>query len=187
MPSNTFLKIELPRPHWFWSSNLNYLGQVCNNLGGDLVVWEGDFTPTLKQDLCEEGWSFAPFVTENVAVHWRNKTIAIPKAYENIGAVIHEMGHVFACNVPPDRCPSEWDWLGWEIALAKKIGIKEWLRNNEYFVEFTHKGIYFATLTEFITTPDGGMAFKALCEDRLKAAKEKKLISEEEEVLSIRS
>lgn len=186
MPSNTFLKVELPRPHWFWNSNVNYLAQVCKNLGGDLVVWEGEFIPTIKQGLCEEGWSFAPFVNENVGVHWQSKTVAIPRTYESMGTIIHEMGHVFACKVPPNHCHDEWSWMGWEIALAKKIGIKEWLKNNEYYVEFTYQGVYFATLREFIVTPDGGTAFKALCEDRITAAKKQKLITEEEEVLSIR-
>jgi hypothetical protein len=85
---------------------------------------------------------------------------------EVIGSFIHEMGHLFCSEVDPDhpKC-EEYDWLGWEHALARKIGMTddEWIEGNlEYQIdeygtcmkhlthqEFeTHKAAWYDTAVE---------------------------------------
>lgn len=54
----------------------------------------------------------------------------------NTGAIIHEMGHVFASRLSPDDS-DEWSFFGWEWAVAKKVGLllKNFiLQNKEYLV-----------------------------------------------------
>ncbi len=57
---------------------------------------------------------------------WRQKIIYTVHGRGNVNGIIHEMGHVFASpHHPGCACYEchEWNWLGWEIILARQIGV----------------------------------------------------------------
>lgn len=43
---------------------------------------------------------------------------------EVVTGLIHELGHLFCEDVEPEHS-AEYDWFGWEYALAKKIGLSD--------------------------------------------------------------
>lgn len=63
-------------------------------------------------------------------------TVYIVREHEDPGAIIHEMGHLFADLSITDpfgsiRRHDEWSWLGWEIALARQVGcFRAWSKQN---------------------------------------------------------
>lgn len=63
----------------------------------------------------------APFTHYDLAISWKAKTIYYDPEEVEWMDVVHEMGHVFGCRVPPSRS-DEAKFLGFEIALVKKIG-----------------------------------------------------------------
>jgi hypothetical protein len=121
------------------ADQLAALARVCRQLGGRLaVVSQGaydrlfDATPN---DNDADGLSDAPFTSAH-GLHWRNKVVYVVRGREEVGSIIHEMGHVFAAAHPPDHgygCDvcHEWGWLGWEIALARQVdAMRTWSRHN---------------------------------------------------------
>lgn len=75
------------------------------------------------------GWSTAPFC-DGIGVYWSRKLIVHRETGFTCAGLIHEMGHVFACKQSPNhRDCDETDFLGWEISLAQRMGVKDsWMR-----------------------------------------------------------
>lgn len=120
--------------------HLRTLARVCRQFGGRLTVLsQSTFDNLVEQafdsadDRIGDGLNMAPF-TDAHALHWRKKVIYVVRGREQVGSIIHEMGHVFAAPHNPEhicRECREWDWLGWEIALARQIGAAQvWSRHN---------------------------------------------------------
>lgn len=61
------------------------------------------------------------------------------KGSDTISALIHEAGHVLACEVPPKEC-SEYTFLGWEFAFAMELDVlPEFLEGHkDYMIDVSH-------------------------------------------------
>lgn len=123
---------DTPQP----TKHLRSLAQICHDLGGQLVIVT---TRKAFDDLTDDDEDIClPFTTGSrgeYGIHWSRKTIYAVCSTTHIGFVIHEAGHVFADRSPPgDRKCDEWEWLGWEIAVARRIGaMRAWsIQNASY-------------------------------------------------------
>lgn len=114
---------------------LQGLARICRQLGGRLaIVSQRAFDGMFEQD--QPTWKdlhSAPF-TDAHGLHWNDKIIYAVRGREQVGSIIHEMGHVFAAQHHPEcycgEC-HEWHWFGWEIAVARKIAAgRIWSKHN---------------------------------------------------------
>lgn len=123
--------------------HLRTLARICRQFGGRLaVVSQREFDRLFdKADSDETPWddtelSASPF-TSNHGLWWSKKIIYAVKGAEEIGSIIHEMGHVFAApHHPHHECSecAEWDWFGWEVAIARLIdAARTWSRHNDNY------------------------------------------------------
>ncbi len=121
---------------------LRALSHVCSAFGGSLAIVslreferlfneeDSDETPWGPEDL-----SVSPF-TLGHGLWWRKKIVYAVRGHEEVGSIIHEMGHVFAEEHHPDhhQC-CEWNWFGWEVSLARQIGaFRTWSRQNSNYL-----------------------------------------------------
>lgn len=122
--------------------HLRALVRLCAEFGGKLaIVSQDEFDDLFDRPADKEArrrWgaedlSAAPFTSAH-GQWWRKKIVYVVKGREEVGSIIHEMGHVFAAEHHPDHdCNSchEWNWFGWEIAIARHIGAaRTWSRHN---------------------------------------------------------
>ncbi len=118
--------------------HLRALARVCRGFGGQLarvsqrafdLLFE-DADPSDRADVCLSPFTFAH------GIHWRKKIVYAVRGREEIGTIIHEMGHVFADpHHPEDLKANEYAWLGWEIALARRVGAyRTWSRHNSNYI-----------------------------------------------------
>jgi hypothetical protein len=94
----------------------------------------GSLTEVSKEDFremeSERSLVRAPFTSELLGINFHTKEVIFAgKVGES--SIIHEMGHVFATDQEP-RYATEWDFFGWEYAMARHIGlpVKTWLNSN---------------------------------------------------------
>ncbi len=91
-------------------------------------------------------FSAAPFsLRRQIGILWDEKKIVCgPDESPTVGDLIHEMGHVFACSMPPNLVPTEQAFFGWEYALAQELGcVYEWIRGNkEYGIDGEEFGYF---------------------------------------------
>ena len=113
---------------------LRKLGRICRSLGGRLVLLPSPNIAFL--DALETHRNLSTPDTSGskleYGIRWRRKLIYAVRDTDHIGYIIHEAGHVFAERFSPDhdKC-DEWEWLGWEIAVARSIGAyREWSEQN---------------------------------------------------------
>lgn len=104
----------------------------CEELGGSfrLISPEQFYTMFIAKGHCPNNHE-SPFA-RHLGVNHKRKTVyaAVDSAESQIGALIHEIAHVFATRKGPDAC-KEFDFLGWEIALAREIGCyRTWSADN---------------------------------------------------------
>ena len=123
------------------ADHLAALAQICRDFGGRLaIVSQRDFDYLFYHDHSSQDWrwedeelSDAPFTSAH-GLWWRRKIVYAVHGREEVGAIIHEMGHVFAApHHPYHECSAchEWNWFGWEIAIARKIdAARSWSRHN---------------------------------------------------------
>lgn len=109
------------------SPKVSRLGALCRAWGGRLTIVSSETFAEIERDFMHASDRFvhpislAPF-TDGHAIDWHAKKIIASVASACVGAIIHEMGHVFASLVDPDHEDvNEWDWLGWEIAVARLV------------------------------------------------------------------
>jgi hypothetical protein len=77
--------------------------------------------------------------SESHAIHHAQRQIFASSDAACPGTVIHEMGHVFLDEADP-ATTFEPDWLGWEIALARKVRCyRAWSGQNIGY-NFTYRG-----------------------------------------------
>lgn len=123
--------------------HLERLADLCSEWGGSLaLVSEHTFNRvfyTTPAAVGPDGWPFveAPFA-DWAGMHWDAKLIVGVHDRVNVNAVIHEMGHVFACKTDPNGVKwdgsYEWDFLGWEMAVAYKVGCyQQWSDQNSAY------------------------------------------------------
>lgn len=84
---------------------------------------------------------WAPFRTKlYLGVDWKNKTLfhigEFPSdpTTESLGDFIHEIGHVFACKVTPEKS-NEFNFFGWEYLVALQAGMthEDFCKRNRYY------------------------------------------------------
>lgn len=113
------------------SIQLSALGRICRQLGGSLkIVSSKEFDKLFDDD--DLSMPHTAGSKYEYGIHWDRKIIYAVRGTKHIGFIIHEAGHVFADRHPPDdhKC-AEWEWLGWEIAVARRIGaMPAWSRQN---------------------------------------------------------
>jgi hypothetical protein len=121
---------------------LRALARFCQEHGGQLAIvsqsaYDDLFDdPNAGEEKYGEGKLYeSPFASAH-GLHWQRKIIYAVRGRELVGVIIHEMGHVFAdAHHPEDKKCREWSWLGWEVALARKIGAgRTWSRHNGNYV-----------------------------------------------------
>jgi hypothetical protein len=105
--------------------------------------WKGSIRFVSKDEFWDltnnqDGWC-TPYPPDNDghALHYETKQIVVVRHLVNAGALIHEMGHVFADPFDPDHA-EEWAWFGWEVCLAHMVNCYPiWSRSTrEYYVEY---------------------------------------------------
>lgn len=113
---------------------LRRLQALCRQWGGQLVnrrserFWsEEDGFPHWPGGPIE----FAPFA-RGLAVQWDAMQVFY-RSSTQIAGMIHEMGHVFACPLPPNES-DEFDFFGWEYAMAIKLEVvDQWTADNKNY------------------------------------------------------
>lgn len=108
-------------------NSLPYLKEVCDQWGGKLIITSNPLN-------CN-----APFDGQ-LGVDYEKKWIYMRDdykvSYTFVSGVIHEMGHVFACKVPPGDVIDEMDFLGWEMAMAinTSLSLLHWCHHSGYSI-----------------------------------------------------
>jgi len=116
------------------------LTRICRDFGGRLaIISQREFDRLFDESNSdetpweEEELNPAPF-TDAHGLWWSRKIIYAVEGREEVGSIIHEMGHVFASPHHPHHDCSEcceWNWFGWEIVIARRIGAaRTWSRHN---------------------------------------------------------
>lgn len=144
--------------------SLEYLSRLCRRWDGELrIMPDRDYRAL---DFEEFPMSEHPSLTHGI--NWDHRVVFARQGDENVGAIIHEMGHVFLAEGRPDMC-YEPDWLGWEIALARRarcFGV--WSEQNAGYV------IDWNGYSEWEEMPRTEM--REYCRNRVRRAQRLKLI-----------
>lgn len=118
--------------------HLEACSQLCRQFGGRLAIISQDAFDALFDRSAgrhSEGTLHeAPFTSAH-GLHWNRKIIYTVRDREEVGSILHEMGHVFATAHHPDhpQC-REFDFFGWELAIARQIGAaRAWSRHNQNY------------------------------------------------------
>lgn len=113
--------------------HLRSLSRICRRFGGRLAIVTQRYydrifgcRPYDPNGVCE-----SPFTSAH-GIHWQKKIIYAVRGREEVGSIIHEMGHVFAdLHHPQSGQSREWAWFGWEVAMARQIDAwRVWSRQN---------------------------------------------------------
>src|SRR5262249_22242053 len=111
----------------------------CRDFGGKLAIVSQDVYDDLFDGRDQKDWTGlhdSPFTCAH-GLHWRKKIIYAVRGREEVGSIIHEMGHVFAAQHHPERSCGEcheWNWFGWEIAIARQVDAgRTWSRQNHNY------------------------------------------------------
>ncbi len=119
------------------TKSLDYLAKFARKWRGDLILVDRPtFDWTFKAydgPAYEDNSPFhlAPFTNKSLGVNYVTKTVYAVADNLTLNGVIHELGHVFADSQDPDHA-DEYEWLGWEIALAKQAGCyRVWSAENK--------------------------------------------------------
>lgn len=109
--------------------SLTYLARLCRRWGGEIVFMpKADFHALHFKLSADDGLTIGP--DGNHAVDRPNRRILAVEHQHNVGTLIHEMGHAFLAEAAPSN-PGEFDWLGWEIVLARRAGCyRVWSKQN---------------------------------------------------------
>lgn len=123
------------------------LVNLCESWGGKLILKnDTDNHHRLVKQSC-------PF-QDGLGIDFSKKIVSCEKYQKiNPGAIIHEMGHVFASRKNPNSNNSspddEWGFFGWEWAVAKKVGLlfNDFAKSNRDYLVYMPNG--FKKLSDF--------------------------------------
>jgi hypothetical protein len=105
--------------------------------------WGGSIQVVYSMPENDDDWYPAPFAEfcrqDTLGLWWTRKRIVMcsPMSLHYVGDVIHECAHLFATTKRPDES-SEWDFLGWEMVVAERVGLPmpSWRQAHyNYFVD----------------------------------------------------
>jgi hypothetical protein len=169
------------------TDQLRALARICRAFGGQLAIVSQSAYDAIFLDESDHIFGGnklhdAPFTSAH-GLHWGKKIIYAVRGREEVGGIIHEMGHVFAsCHHPEHSCAEchEWDWFGWEIALARQIdATRTWSRNN---VNYSTKSKYGIQLWGKLTPHKR----RYIVDNRLALARERGILDENDHPRSVR-
>lgn len=119
---------------------INVLKEIAKSWGGVIeVVSTGEFEPfgALSDDL-HNGWTRPP--ENGHALHYETRRMVVDRKLACAGTIIHEMGHAFVDESNPEEA-DEWDWFGWEICLARKVGCyRRWSKSSRHYIVTVNPG-----------------------------------------------
>lgn len=141
------------------------------------------------EEIQDELWKYrkgkwTPSPDDGHALHHETKEIVVQRSLANPGSIIHEMGHAFADKTHPDNS-DEWEWFGWEICLAKKVGCYQlWSKNTRSYIV----GLQRRDGAEFLDSWSALTARqkKRVAEDRIEHAKLLGIVTAQGEPVPIR-
>lgn len=116
------------------SRAISRLWELCKAWGGELkFVTEEQHEQLFEADhALARGWHDSPFIDYH-GVNFEEKRVYVVPKRACVGAIIHEMGHVFATEQEPGPA-DEYPWLGWEICLARLVGAyRPWSEQNAHY------------------------------------------------------
>ena len=143
--------------------------------------WGGDLIEVSDKEFESRRVPQAPFTGWHVGLRFRAKQVVFAEFAQPrdiaffTATLLHEMGHVFATTRAPYKA-EEYDFLGWEIALARKVGLTDaaFCRANADYEIDEHQGdAYYGQFRDFVGDPKGRLAFLT---QRVERAKELGLI-----------
>lgn len=136
------------------------------------LVSEGRFQSLVDRGDLQE----APFSSQSLGIEWGSKHLYYTK-YVPWPEVVHELGHLLACRVPP-WSSDEFTFFGWEIAVVHSIGgsLDSWIASNKDYG--VRDGRAFGTLNP--------LEMHAMLAERLAAAKADGLLSDGGRPLAVR-
>lgn len=117
------------------NSYFRKLGLISSKWGGMLIYATSEEFSNLQKNT---EFAKAPFTQNQIGFFWESKQIfwsasMYGKLMPSWHDLLHEMGHVFASEYPPeyDKC-DETAFHGWEYIVARHIRapIQEWLDGN---------------------------------------------------------
>lgn len=118
--------------------HLEACARLCRQFGGRLAIVSqhsfDDLFVTARRSHLDGELHEAPFTAAH-GLHWNRKIVYAVQGHEKVGAILHEMGHVFATSYHPDhpQC-REFDFFGWELTLARQIGAaRAWSQHNQNY------------------------------------------------------
>ena len=98
-----------------------------------LIVNEAEFecasvnSSTKEPRRASEGWYVTPFTSEKIAIDSKARHVIMTeeaaRSDEAPGAIVHELGHLHAIKGERIEWAHEWDWMGWEIAVAREARV----------------------------------------------------------------
>ena len=163
----------------------------CKRLGGSLEsrpykYFRAFYSWAPPGRFRNDNFSLAPFAGKklNIGVLYGQQKIFYCGKFE-VSNFIHEMAHVFASAKPPDSS-EEFEFLGWEYAVARKLGcIRAWKKGMAgYGVSACQINGVEIDVDEFSQLSH--VQVNELLAERLKIAKKNKLVSKTGQPLSIR-
>jgi hypothetical protein len=111
------------------TASIAYLARLCRRWSGELLLLPTDEYESVSRSGC---WTTHP--DGHHAIHVSDRLIAADRRHVNPGTVIHEMGHVFLEEGRPSTT-YEPDWIGWEIALARRARCyRTWSAQNARYL-----------------------------------------------------
>lgn len=113
--------------------SLGYLARLCRRWCGKIVFMPHEAFRSLPYNAPDtDGLTRSPDMVH--AIDWPNRKVIAVDHRHNVGAIIHEMGHLFLEEGRPSAT-EEFDWLGWEIVLARRARCyRVWDKQNAEFV-----------------------------------------------------
>jgi hypothetical protein len=165
------------------------LRALCRSWGGNLVLLDRSHFVDLFDEIFRDGKSiyrpisrgfYSSPAAHGHGLHYENKIIYATFEDAHSGRLIHEMGHVFACDLGPEHS-DELSWLGWEIATARRVDCyEEWSdQNNGYILG----GLSDDAFEWDHTRP---LQMRPIIADRLEEARRLGLIDQQDQPKSIR-
>lgn len=82
------------------------------------------------------------------AIDFKNRNVVFEKGCLG-SSLIHEMGHLEFGIGESSNEPNEWEWHGWELRVARSIGIENqfYLQNSDYMVD--ERGVELGSLSAY--------------------------------------
>lgn len=164
---------------------INQLIKLAHKLGGRVRNVKKQVFDVIfyTESIDELNFSVAPFAgaNEDLGIDWNNKIVYFCDSEKPMhwGGILHEMGHIF-CSVRPPNSSEEFNFLGWEYFIARKLkGVNDWFSYNSNYIVTNNSenkdfGYYLTDISEDKT--EGRKDLYKILYDRLNYAQNNRMI-----------